>query len=98
MVYRKYRYKFDINKNMSYNYQTQRKELFTEDGQVMFIKIRDKANALLSVAGSFRMDAVMNISGDTWTMLACVDRMIELGELREITNNDVAGQHRVFTR
>ena len=37
-------------------------------------------------------------SGDTWMMLACVDRMIELGELNEVTKGqNVAGQHRIFT-
>ena len=81
-----------------YDYKIQRKELFTEHGQEMFIKIRDKAKALLDVAGAFRMDAVMKTSGDTWTMLACVDRMIEIGELKEVTKaGSVAGQHRIFT-
>ena len=28
--------------------------------------------------------------------LACVDRLVELGEIKEITNGGVAGQHRVF--
>lgn len=82
-----------------YNYQKEKEKIFTEQGQEMFIKIRDKAKALLTVAGSFRMDAVMSVaSGDTWMMLACVDRMIELGELNEVTKGqNVAGQHRIFT-
>lgn len=49
-----------------YNYQKEKEKIFTEQGQEMFIKIRDKAKALLTVAGSFRMDAVMSVaSGDT---------------------------------
>jgi hypothetical protein len=35
--------------------------------------------------------------GDSWQRIACVDRLVELGEIREITNpNEVAGQHRIF--
>ena len=82
-----------------YSYETEKKELFTEDGQVMFLKIRDHVNNLLRQAGAVRMqEAISQTSGCSWKMLACVDRMVELGELREITGNNVAGQHRVFTR
>lgn len=80
-----------------YIYESQRKNIFTEQGQEMFIKIRDKAKSLLATAGSFRMDAIMSsCTGDTWDMLACVDRMVEMGELKEITPENVSGQHRVF--
>jgi hypothetical protein len=82
-----------------YNYETEKKEIFTEDGQVMFLKIRDNVNDLLKKAGAVRMqEAIAKTTGSSWTMLACVDRMVELGELREITANGIAGQHRVFTR
>lgn len=82
---------------MNYNYQLEKKKLFTEEGQEMFIKIRDKAKELLSVAGCFRMGKVMGVvCGDTWQMMACVDRMVELGEIKEVTGDNVAGQHRIF--
>jgi hypothetical protein len=84
-----------------YNYETQRNELFTESGQRLFLKIRDKANELLNTAGAFRMQEVMTGygSGSTWDMLACVDRMVELGEIREVSGPGyVPGQYRIFTR
>ncbi len=82
---------------MSYCYQTEKAEVFTERGQVLFLMIRDKANAFLKTAGAFRMQEVIHdCTGSSWTMLACVDRLVELGEIREITGDDVAGQHRVF--
>lgn len=83
---------------MPYNYNTLRPSLFTEDGQVMFLKIRDHVKKLLSQAGAVRMgEAISCSTGDTWEMLACVDRLVELGELREVTvGQDVAGQYRVF--
>ena len=63
----------------------------------MFLKIRDRAQFLLDTAGAFRMGVVLNAaSGDTWRMMACVDRMVELGEIREIPLPDVAGQNRIF--
>ena len=84
---------------MAYNYSSEKAELFTDGGQRMFIKIRDQVLRLLGIAGAVRMqEAISNIGGDSWQMLACVDRMVELGELRELTNSDVVGQYRVFVK
>lgn len=83
---------------MPYNYEEQKSAIFTEDGQRMFLKIRDHAQDLLKKAGAARMQELMSGagSGDSWDMLACVDRLVELGELREVPQGRVAGQHRVF--
>ena len=83
---------------MSYNYSVERHHVFTEEGQVMFLKIRDTAKRLLREAGAVRCQELLHgISGDSWRMLACIDRLVELGELHEITDPGiVAGQHRVF--
>ena len=40
--------------------------------------------------------AINCVGSDSWMMLACVDRLVELKEIREVTGNNVAGQHRVF--
>lgn len=83
---------------MSYNYKTERPYIFTEEGQRMFLDIRDKSQQLIRDAGAFRMQEVMlGLSGSTWAMLACIDRLIELKEIREVTSYDVADQHRIFT-
>ena len=80
-----------------YNYNEIKPVLFTEDGQVMFLKIRDRINRLLKEAGAVRMqEAISGCTGSSWDMLACVDRMVELGELRELTGEKCAGQYRVF--
>lgn len=82
-----------------YDYRKEREKLFTEDGSVQFMRIRDRVRDLLDQAGAVSMGAAISKStGDTWTMMACVDRMVELGELREVTGGDVWGQHRVFIR
>lgn len=78
-----------------YTYEEQRSLTFTEKGQIDFLRIRDKVGKLLKEAGAFQMEKVFG-SGDTWTQLACVDRLIELGEIIELTQKDVRGQDRVF--
>ena len=86
---------------MPYDYQTEKQELFTERGQVMFLKIRDNVKYLLKQAGAVRMaEAINNCGGgNSWTMLACVDRLVELKEIVEITApGQVAGQYRVFVK
>ena len=80
-----------------YNYQEQKKNVFTEDGQVTFLKIRDNVKNLLKQAGAVSMDRAIRVaSGDSWTMMACVDRLVELGEIRELQIGRVAGQDRIF--
>lgn len=82
---------------MSYNYKTQKPNLFTEEGQILFLKIRNNVFEMLSHSGAvMSYYAWSDCTGDSWDMLACLDRMIELGEIREITHGDVPGQSRVF--
>jgi hypothetical protein len=79
-----------------YVYEDEKPAIFTESGQVMFLSIRDRIKQNLKVSGSIRMaEAMSGQTGSTWQMMACVDRLVELGEIREITKN-VAGQDRVF--
>ena len=82
-----------------YDYKKEKPNLFTEDGQVIFLAIRDRVNRLIAEAGCVRMDAaIAKQSGDAWTMLACVDRLVELREIVEVTRGNCAGQFRIFTR
>lgn len=83
-----------------YNYKEEKSKLFTEDGQVMFLKIRDKVNAIIEKSGAMTMgNIIQGIGGISWTQMACVDRMVELGELYEVSLlRPVAGQHRIFTK
>lgn len=80
-----------------YEYTKLRPNLFTENGQVLFLKIRDHTRDLLNEAGAVRATEVMQACmGDSWLKMACLDRMVELDELQEITPPDTKGQHRVF--
>lgn len=83
-----------------YNYQTERKVLFTEDGLRAVIKTRDAVRALLKEAGACTMGKILDKARvglpSSWEQMACVDYLVEQKEIREITGNDVAGQFRVF--
>jgi hypothetical protein len=80
-----------------YKYENEKQSIFTEKGQVDFLKVRDNVRHLLSLSGSVMMDkAIKVISGDLWFQLACVDRLVELGELVEISKPNTPGQFRVF--
>ncbi len=82
---------------MAYNYETEKKEIFTEEGQRQFLQIRDTVQDLLKKAGAVRMEeATARVTGNSWTHLACVDRLVELGEIREIPQQSCAGQFRIF--
>ena len=81
-----------------YHYETEKPSLFTEDGQVVFLKIRDRVKSLLMEAGAFRAQEAWKTcgGGDTWMMLACLDRLVELREIRELNDTLAPAQHRVF--
>ena len=83
---------------MAYNYYAERNQIFTEENQRDFLIVRDHVRKLLGLSGAVRMlEAAFGcqLSGSSWTIMAYVDRLVELGEIREITK-DVVGQDRVF--
>jgi len=81
-----------------YQYKDIKPNLFTENGQVLFLRMRDHTKELLKKAGAVRMQEMMIGvgGGDTWDMLACADRMVELGELIELPTPSTVAQYRVF--
>jgi len=82
-----------------YDYEKERKRIFTDEGQRVFMGVHKTANKLLDEAGAFMMfSALKGIGGDTWTLMAYIDRMVELGEIKEITDGNTLGQYRVFVR
>jgi hypothetical protein len=85
---------------MAYVYTTERPWLFTEEGQVALIKTRDNAFRLLDSAGAFNgMKAFKDVSvGDTFRMMALLDRLVEMDDIREVAGPNVRGQDRIFVR
>ena len=82
---------------MTYSYEAEKPRLFTEDGIRILLEVRDKAAACLKQSGAVTAGALLCTSGDTWVMLAAVDHLVRLKELREIEQpGRVAGQDRIF--
>jgi hypothetical protein len=82
---------------MGYNYVAERPSLFTEQGQVAFMEIRDQARELLRIAGAFQMSKIsMSVCLDSFQAHACIDRMVELEELLEVSPPGVDGLHRAY--
>ena len=84
---------------MSYEYQTERPWIFTEEGVDALLRCRKRVDYCLKVSGAVMMlEAIRGITGSSWHALALVDYLVERREIREVTGSDVAGQHRVFVR
>jgi len=83
-----------------YKYENEKSKLFTEAGQVDFLKVRDNVDKLIKAAGCVTMGrAISGIPGGSWEQMACVDRLVELDEIYEVTATmKVAGQHRIFSK
>lgn len=65
-----------------YNYEEQKRAIFTDKGQRRFLKIRDHVDDVLDDAGAITMaKAMVPLSGDTWEIMAHVDRLVELGNI-----------------
>ena len=85
---------------MPYNYQEQRETVFTDEGQRRFLKVRDSVDKMLKHSGAARSGEIIHeVCGDLWELLACIDRLVELGEIREIPQGrPCASQCRIFVR
>lgn len=66
-----------------YDYQKERSGIFTDEGQRLFLRIRDRIYSLVQTSGACTIERVLtSISGDTFQALACIDRLEEIGEIR----------------
>lgn len=83
-----------------YEYSRFKPQVFTEAGQVAFLFVRDNVNSLLKQSGAVRMkEGINNAIGEIYMHMACIDRMVELGELREVeTPAGTSEYHRIFVK
>lgn len=83
-----------------YKYEDEKPGLLTDEGQRMFIRGRDTVLLDLDVKDPVLMEKAMACfkTSSNWTQMACVDRMVEIGDLREIAREAEVAQHRVFVR
>lgn len=67
-----------------YIYEECKSEIFSEEGQIDFLKVRDNVKELLKIAGAFDIHHVKMVHSDNFFTYACIDRLLELGEIREV--------------
>lgn len=80
-----------------YKYEDYKQKIFTDEGQREFLKVRDEVQKLLSISGAFMFEKLyMKISITSSHMqIAYIDRLVEIGEIKEISRN-CATQHKIF--
>jgi hypothetical protein len=67
----------------NYKYEDVRPELFSEDGVELLMKLRDNSARLLFTGGAYTFEKVTRtITGDSWTMMAALDYMVERREIK----------------
>ena len=82
---------------MSYSYSTERPKIFTDDGMRMLLTIRDNIKRLDKIAGAFMASATWDgVTGESWTMLACLDYLVEIEEIKQVTERGVSSQHQIY--
>ncbi len=79
---------------MTYDYKEERPYVLTDEGQRRLIQTLDFAKRQLAIGGAVRADKLMIHSGDLWKTMALVDRLVEIGELVEVSGG--IWKHRVF--
>lgn len=82
---------------MSYRYEDEKAWLFTDEGQRALFKANKTAVYLFDKAGAANGMNIVADAGayDTFKMMAVLDRLVELGEIVEVTSG-VRGQDRIF--
>lgn len=72
-----------------YDYKKEVQWIFTDRGQRQFLSIRDRAALLTKEAGACTINALFRTqSGDSYHILACIDRLVELGDYKYLDNDD----------
>lgn len=83
-----------------YDYKEEKQYVFTDKGQRHFLFIRDLVHRFLKESGAFQMSNAMKLgptgAATNWEMMACVDRLVEIGEIKEIKQDDLP--YRIFIK
>lgn len=85
---------------MTYNYEEYKPNLLDKEELRRFLKVRDIVKDEIDSIGMVVMGAVMmRACGDTWKTMACVEMLVEIGEIVETTQKNVTwAQEREFIR
>lgn len=81
-----------------YRYVNARENVFTAEGVKMLMRIRKNIEVMAKVSGVVTVErAISGCTGDNYLMLACIDLLKELGEVKEIKLEvPPPAQHRIL--
>ena len=84
---------------MAYSYQQHKNKVFKPVNQKIFLQIRDHIHRILRLSGAIMLERVViglhTDTEDQYLKAACVDRLQELGEIKEVYGQ---GLSRIFVR
>jgi hypothetical protein len=84
---------------VSYRYEEHREWLASDEGIKAVGQVIRNVEQRLDYAGAAMMCKLWPAAGDSWEMMAAVDRVVALGMIVEVEQaQPPAGQHRVFRR
>lgn len=87
---------------MAYNYRSERHVVFTEEGIAAVMAIRDFVLKAINDTGAVTAGKAMNHAKGlcaSWEMMACVDYLIERGDVRVHGPDDtISWQNRVLVK
>lgn len=80
---------------MSYNYEEQKKELFTHEGVRTLLKIYDNCKFLDKMAGAFTAAKAWAECSESsvWTLIAALDYLVELKAIEKISSYGYIQNH-----
>ena len=82
-----------------YNYHKVKPELFTHEGFDKLLRMSERAGFMIKHSGAVRLqELIKETMGESRFALACVDYLVEVHVLREIPQDDVAAQDRIFVQ
>ena len=82
---------------MNYKYITEKPNIFLEENQALFLKMRDNIFKMLDNTGAFKVSHALTESGDSFLMLAIIDRLQELLEIKLVYSGESI-QENVYVR
>lgn len=86
---------------MAYNYNNYTTWLSSIEGSKAFLRVRDWCNQALHNCGAFTEGKAMSAAGstpDSFHAIACIDHLVQLGEIEQIPGQTCASQNRVYRK
>jgi hypothetical protein len=82
-----------------YSYEEMKPTVLTDEGQIKFLKVRDHVHKVLAESGAITLEKAMStVYGGSWEAMACVDRLVELKEIKEVPQTNIPMQQKIYIK